>query len=87
MTSTAVRLVRALECTMLTAQREVEKHQMAEAARTGTTPGWQRAADEWLETRFPDWKAVQWQRAMQRAVATPAALGWARPRRPRETHR
>ena len=49
-------------------QEEIKKYKWIESEKAGIDIGWERAAQEWLQKYFPEWKRYRWNRAVQEAV-------------------
>ena len=49
-------------------QEEINKYKWIESERAGRDIGWERAAREWLQNYFPDWKRYRWNRAVGEAL-------------------
>jgi hypothetical protein len=49
-------------------QEEINKYKWIESERVGQDIGWERAAREWMQKYFPDWKRYRWERAIGEAL-------------------
>ena len=49
-------------------QEEIKKYKWIESEKAGRDIGWERAAREWLQNYFPDWKRYRWNRAVEEAL-------------------
>jgi hypothetical protein len=49
-------------------QEEIKKYKWIESEKLGRDIGWERAAREWLQKHFPEWKRPRWERAVQEAL-------------------
>ena len=47
---------------------EIQKYKWIESEKLGKDIGWERAAREWLQKHFPEWKRFRWERAIQEAL-------------------
>jgi len=60
---------------LLRGQREeIEKYRWIESEKVGEDIGWERAAHEWMQKHFPDWKRDRWNRFVQEAVSSQQSL-------------
>lgn len=51
---------------------EIQKYKWIESEKAGRDIGWERAATEWLNNHFPDWKRSNWDRAVREALESEA---------------
>lgn len=49
-------------------QEEIKKYKWIESEKAGSDIGWERAAREWLQQYFPEWKRHRWNRAVEEAL-------------------
>ena len=49
---------------------EIKKYKWIESEKQGRDIGWERAAREWMQKYFPDWKRYRWQHAIDEAMQT-----------------
>ena len=47
---------------------EIKKYKWIESEKLGRDIGWERAAREWLQNHFPEWKRYRWERAIREAL-------------------
>jgi hypothetical protein len=53
---------------------EIKKHKWIESEKAGRDIGWERAAREWMQNYFPQWKQHRWNRAIAEALSTEPGL-------------
>jgi len=53
---------------------EIKKHKWIESEKAGRDIGWERAAREWMQNYFPQWKQHRWNRAIAEALNTEPGL-------------
>ncbi|MGD0650167.1 MAG: hypothetical protein ABSA97_03340 [Verrucomicrobiia bacterium] len=49
-------------------QEEIGKYKWIESEKVGQDIGWERAAREWMQKYFPEWKRHRWDRAIRDAL-------------------
>jgi hypothetical protein len=47
---------------------EIKKYKWIESEKQGRDIGWERAAREWMQKYFPDWKRHRWESAIDEAM-------------------
>jgi isopentenyldiphosphate isomerase len=53
---------------------EIANYRWRQTQQLGQEIDWNRAASEWLQHHFPDWKRFHWQQAVQDALRLHPAL-------------
>ena len=53
---------------------EIKKYKWIESEKAGGDIGWERAAREWMQKFFPEWKQYRWKRAVAEALDTGSSL-------------
>jgi hypothetical protein len=49
-------------------QEEIKKYKWIESEKAGRDIGWERAAHEWMQKHFPEWKRYRWKSAINEAL-------------------
>ena len=55
-------------------QEEIRKYKWIESEKLGQDIGWERAAREWMQNHFPDWKRDRWNRFVEEALRSQDSL-------------
>jgi hypothetical protein len=68
MTTKRIRRIDPLAEELRSQVEEIKKYKWIESEKAGRDIGWDKAANEWMQTHFPAWKRHRWNRALKQAL-------------------